>query len=121
MVTRRNFLPGLFAVLLALMAQLGSAISVPRQDSLLVAFEAPICHSDDGSAPAQTPVHPGDCAICPLCAVFHAPSLPLPANQTPAGPTRIAAILRAELPPPSRAPPAPHRPPSQPRAPPIAS
>jgi len=121
MLNRRLHLHGFFAVLLALMAQLGIGASVPRINPV-VAAGAP-CHTEDdtGGTPSQTPSHPTDCLVCPLCIALNAPSATLaPTIATPM-PLAGAVVLRTELPPPSTAPPAPHRPPSQPRAPPIFS
>ncbi|HEY0183615.1 MAG TPA: DUF2946 family protein [Rhodopila sp.] len=121
-MSNRWFHPyGLFAVLLALMAQLGLGATVPRIDP--VAGIGALCHSGDDSsdAPSQTPAHSTDCLICPLCIAWHAQSVPLiPAGAAPLPPS-VTVVREAGLPPPSTAPPAPHRPPSQPRAPPTIS
>jgi hypothetical protein len=120
MPTGRFRLCGLFAVLLALMAQLGAGATVPRVDP--VAAAAVLCHTDDnGNAPAHGPNHPSDCPICPLCAALHAQALALTSDAPLLTPPAIQAILRPELPPPSTAPPALRRSPSQPRAPPTLS
>ncbi|MEA2737469.1 MAG: hypothetical protein QOH05_776 [Acetobacteraceae bacterium] len=120
MVIRRFHLLGLFAVLLALMAQLGAGASVPRIDPVAVA--GTLCHADDdGGGPAKSPAHPADCPICTLCVALHAPSTALSAAVTAPIPPSIGVVLKTELPPPSTAPPSPHRPPGQPRAPPILS
>jgi hypothetical protein len=120
MTSRRFHLSGLFAVLLALMAQLGAGASVPRIDP--VSGVAALCHSDDGAgAPSHEPVHPVDCPVCPLCVALHAPSVALVAVAVAPMPRAVAVVLKTELPPPSTAPPAAYRPPSQPRAPPIYS
>jgi hypothetical protein len=121
MPTSRFRLFGLFAVLLALMAQLGSGARVPRVDPVVAA--GVLCHSDgnDSQLPAHGPNHPSDCPICPLCATLHAQALALPSDTPLLTPPAIQAILRPELPPPSTAPPALHRSPSQPRAPPTLS
>jgi hypothetical protein len=121
MMCRRFHLAGLFAVLLALMAQLGAGASVPRIDPVAVA--GVLCHAEDdaGGAPANAPSHPADCPVCPLCVSMHvaaAAVLPVAAVPVPSG---VAVVLKAELPPPSTAPPALRRPPSQPRAPPAFS
>jgi hypothetical protein len=119
MSSRRFHLSGLFAVLLALMAQLGAGASVPRIDP--VAGVGVLCH-DTGGAPSQVPSHhPADCPVCPLCVALHAPSAALAAVIAAPVPRAIGAVVKAELPPPSTAPPAPFRPLSQPRAPPIFS
>jgi hypothetical protein len=124
MLSRRFHLPGLFAVLLALMAQLGAGATVPRFDpiALLTGAET-LCHADgdQGGPPSQSPGHPTDCLVCPLCAALHAPATPLIAAGLSLTPPSLRTERRAELPPPSTAPPAPHRPPGQPRAPPITS
>jgi hypothetical protein len=124
MLSRRLHLPGLFAVLLALMAQLGTGATVPQLDPFaLLAGAETLCHTDDdaGSPPSQAPGHPADCLVCPLCAALHAPAAPLISSAPDLTPPGLRAERRAELPPPSTAPPAPHRPPSQPRAPPVVS
>jgi hypothetical protein len=119
MPTSRSRLFGLLAVLLALMAQLGSGATVPRIDP--VAAAAVLCHTDDsGNTPARGPNHPSDCPICPLCAPLYAQALALTSDAALPTPP-IQAILRPELPPPSTAPPGLHRSPSQPRAPPTLS
>jgi hypothetical protein len=118
MLSRRFHLHGLFAVLLALMAQLGAGASVPRLDPL--STTAAICHTDAG-APANVPAHSTDCLVCPLCVALHAPAVPLLAAIDTPIPSGLGVVLKTELPPPATAPPSPHRPPSQPRAPPIAS
>jgi hypothetical protein len=121
MSNRRFHLVGLFAVLLALMAQLGAGASVPRIDP--ISGVAALCHMDDetGGAPSQAPSHPADCPVCPLCIALHAPSVILASASTVPMPPDGWVVLRTELPPPSTAPPALHRPPSQPRAPPLFS
>ncbi len=124
MLSRRFHLPGLFAVLLALMAQLGAGATVPRLDPIaLLTGAATLCHIDDdqGGPPSPAPGHPADCLVCPLCAALHAPAAPLVASGPALTPPRLRTERRAELPPPSTAPPAPQRPPGQPRAPPITS
>ena len=121
MSIRRLRLFGLFAVLLVLMAQLGSGASVPRFD--LLATAGALCHTDDdtGGAPSQAPAHPADCPLCPLCITAHVQAAALGSAAPILTPPAVLAIARAELPPPATAPPAPHRPPGQPRAPPIHS
>lgn len=119
MLNRRFHLPGLFAVLLALMAQLGAGASVPRIDP--VAGVGILCHTDDNGAPSKTPGHPVDCPLCPLCVALHAPAVPLVSAAAAVTPPSTVVVLKTELPPPSTAPPAAYRPPSQPRAPPIFS
>jgi len=124
MLNRRFHLPGLFAMLLALMAQLGAGATAPRADpfALLTGAET-LCHADDdpGSPPLQSPGHPADCLVCPLCVALHAQAAPQIAGGPSLTPPSLRAERRAELAPPSTAPPAPQRPPSQPRAPPIDS
>jgi hypothetical protein len=124
MLSRCFQLQGLFAVLLALMAQLGVGATVPRLDPIaLVTGAAQLCHVEDdgGGTPNHAPGHPADCLICPLCAALHASSATLVAGPPGLAPRGVAVVIRSELPPPSTAPPALHRPPSQPRAPPIGS
>jgi hypothetical protein len=120
MSNRRFHLSGLFAVLLALMAQLGAGVTVPRSDPVVTA--GVLCHTDDddtGGAPAHGPSHPADCPVCPLCATLHTQGLALTSDASAVPPPAVRVVLRTELPPPSTAPPASYRPPSQPRAPPI--
>jgi hypothetical protein len=121
MLKSRSRLFGLFAVLLALMAQLGAGATVPRVDPVLAA--AVMCHGEgkDSQIPAHGPNHPSDCPICPLCASLHAQALAVTSDASLLTPPAIQALLRPELPPPSTAPPALHRSPSQPRAPPSHS
>jgi hypothetical protein len=121
MSNRRSSLFGVFAVLLALMAQLGAGASVPRIDPIMTA--GALCHTDDDTrgVPLPGPAHHSDCPVCPLCAAVHAQGLALVANAPALTRPAVLAVRRTELPPPSTAPPAPHRPPSQPRAPPVIS
>jgi hypothetical protein len=119
MPNRRIHLPGLFAVLLALMAMLGANASMPRMDPL--AGAGILCHTDDNGAPSKAPNHPVDCPLCPLCVAMHAPSATLASAIVIPPPPIVVVVVKTELPPPATAPPALHRPPSQPRAPPIFS
>jgi hypothetical protein len=119
MLQRRLQLSGLFAMLLALMAQLGSVASVPRVAP--PPSEIVLCHTDDDKAPAQAPVHPTDCQMCPLCVGPHVQTLLLASGSGVSAPATALAIERPELPPPATAPPSPNHPPNQPRAPPILS
>ena len=121
MVTSRFRLSGLFAVLLALMAQLGAGASVPRIDP--IQGISALCHAeeDEGGAPSQAPSHSTDCLICPLCVIVHAQPAVLVSAGPVVMPPAVLAVIRTELPPPSTAPPALPRPPSQPRAPPLYS
>jgi hypothetical protein len=120
MSSRWSNLFGLFAVLLALMAQLGSGASIPRTDPIVTA--GALCHTeDDGGAPSRAPGHPADCPVCPLCATLHVQAMALVSHAQILTPPDFLAMRRSELPPPSTAPPATHRPPSQPRAPPTFS
>jgi hypothetical protein len=119
MLKSRFRLSGLLAVLLALMAQLGAGAAVPSIDPVAVA--GVLCHSDDDTPPAHGPAHSSDCLVCPLCVTLHAQQVVLASAAPEPTPPPALVMRRAELPPPSTAPPAPHRPPSQPRAPPTAS
>ena len=120
MLMRRFHFSGLFAVLLALMAQLGAGATVPRIDP--VAASAVLCHTDDrGNPPAHGPNHSPDCPVCPLCATLHVHQAMLTSAAPKLMPPRVQVTRRAELPPPSTAPPVLHRTPSQPRAPPTFS
>lgn len=117
----RFHLSGLFAVLLVLMAQLGSGSSVPRFDVLETV--GVICHTDDdsSSAPSQAPAHKADCPLCPLCITAHVQAAALVSASPILTPPAVLAAARAELPPPSTAPPSRYWPHGQPRAPPIFS
>ncbi len=110
----------LFAVLLALMAQLGAGATAPRVDQVVASV---MCHGEgnDSQIPAHGPNQPSDCPICPLCASLHAQALAVTSDAPLLTPPAIQALLRPELPPPSTAPPALYRSPSQPRAPPTLS
>jgi len=122
MLRRPLHLHGLFALLLALMAQLGAGASVPRLDPVLrITGAAALCHTTDdtGGTPNRSPAHPPDCLVCPLCVALHAQAIPLISEAAALAPPTVPAERRPELPPPSTAPPARHRPPSQPRAPPV--
>jgi hypothetical protein len=117
MLTSRFRSSGLFAVLLALMAQLGAGATVPRIDP--VAMAGVLCHTDNGDkAPVHGPFHPADCTVCPLCAPAHTqPAMAAPGAPA-LSPSSVLTVLRPELPPPATAPPSLPRAPSQPRAPP---
>jgi hypothetical protein len=112
---------GMFAVLLALVAQLGTGATIPRTDPVSAA--GVLCHSEDdtGGVPSRAPAHPADCPVCPLCATLHVQPTALLPSGAVITPPAVLAIRRAELPPPSTAPPAQHRSPGQPRAPPTVS
>jgi hypothetical protein len=118
MLTRRFHLSGMFAVLLALMAQLGIGATVPRLDP--TAGAAVLCH-DDGGAPSKPPMHTDECLVCPLCLALHVQVAVLGTDGPALPQPPVLAVPRLGLLPPSTAPPALHRPPSQPRAPPIFS
>ncbi len=121
MLNRRLHWTGVFAVLLALIAQLGLNATMPQVD--LVAGAVTLCHSgnDLGGAPGPSPRHSADCPVCPLCGALHVQVAVLVPHAPITTPSDVAVLVRPELPPPSIAPPAPHRPPSQPRAPPTLS
>jgi hypothetical protein len=119
MLNRRFPLSGLFAALLALMANLGVGAAVPRIDPIVGL--GVLCHPEDSGSPSKTPYHPADCPVCPLCVAMHAPAATLVASVTAPLPPAVAVVVKTELPPPSTAPPASYRPPSQPRAPPTVS
>ncbi len=124
MLNRRLSLHGLFAVLLALMAQLGIGATVPQADPIAVIADfGAICHAtgDAGGTPDHTPAHPVDCLACPLCLAVHAPAVALIARGVTPVPPAAVLVRRVELPPPSTAPPSLHWPPNQPRAPPAVS
>ena len=124
MLNRRMPLHGLLAVLLALMAQLGTGARIPRVDAFaqIVGANA-LCHSADesGTNPSQPPSHPADCLACPLCVAVQAPAATLIHEGAVAIHRGVVAVLRPELPPPSTAPPFYRWQPSQPRAPPTYS
>ncbi len=119
MLNRRFHLPGLFAVLLALMAQLATASIVPHLDP--VAVVGTICHTDDsGDTPA--PGHQQECPACPLCGALHvAQHAILPVSSPRVAPRLFAVAANPAMPPPATAPPSRFRPPAQPRAPPFVS
>jgi len=131
MLNERFRLRGLFAVLLALMVQLGAGASVPAVNPL--AGAAVLCHSDDaytddtytgdtGRSPSHTPGHmPADCPMCPLCSAPHVSSATLIPVAPPLSPPARGIVAKVELPPSPTGPPASHWPPGQPRAPPIFS
>ena len=124
MLNRRVSVHGLLAVLLALMAQLGTSATVPRLDPLARVISAEIlCHAPDGAGdtPAPAPMHPFDCLVCPLCVALHAPPIVLIFDVGAHTPSAAIVALRSGLPPPSTAPPSSDHPPSQPRAPPTIS
>lgn len=120
MLNRRFHLRGLFAVLLALMAQLSVGASVPRIDP--VAGVGALCHAEDdaGGRPSKGPLHPADCLMCPFCIALHASFALVPVTDSPLPPA-VVVVLKSELPPPATAPPAPGWRPGRPRAPPIFS
>lgn len=115
-------LAGLFAALLALMAQLAAGAMVPRMAPLAqIASAEVLCHSDDGgAAPDQQPNHPMDCLVCPLCAAVHASTLAVLPTPPDVPLVHVMPARLAGLPPPARAPALAWRPPQQPRAPPSA-
>jgi hypothetical protein len=122
MLTRWLHVSGMFAVLLALMAQLGMSTSVPSIDP--VATVTALCHIDDdsGRTPSPTsPSHSADCLVCPLCGTLHVQLATLVADASVPKPPTVPVGKGSSWLPPSTAPPAPHRPPSQPRAPPVFS
>jgi hypothetical protein len=124
MSNRRIPFHGLFAVLLALMAQLGIGACVPRPDAFAQIIGTEIlCHSPDGAggSPAPAPMHPLECVVCPLCVALHAPPAILVSDVADLAPSAVVVVLHSELPPPSTAPPSSRRAPSQPRAPPTYS
>ncbi|HEX3576509.1 MAG TPA: hypothetical protein VHU42_18070 [Rhodopila sp.] len=119
---RRIPLHGLLVALLALMAQLGVGASVPRLDPFAQVIGTEIlCHPPAGSGGTPAPMHPFDCLMCPFCVALHAPAAVLVSDVSVLAPSALVVLLRAELPPPSTAPPSPRRAPSQPRAPPLYS
>jgi hypothetical protein len=122
MLSRRCYLLGLFASLLALIAQLGAGATVPRFDPVaqLIAAEI-LCHvTDEGRTPNQAPNHSDGCLACWVCTAVHPqiPLVPEPPNLTL---SRIQLTQRAELPPPARASPSRVWLLYRPRAPPSAS
>ena len=121
MLNRRFHPSGLFAVLLALMVQLGVGASVPRIDP--VTGVAALCHAEhDGDGrPSKAPLHPADCLACPFCAALNAAAFVLvPVIDRPSPPA-LVVVDKTALPPPATAPPIADRAPGQPRAPPILS
>ena len=122
MLTRWLHVSGMFAVLLALMAQLGMSTNVPSVDP--VATVTALCHIDDdsGGTPSPTsPSHPADCLVCPLCGTLHVQLAILVSDASVPKPPMVPVNNRSGWLPPPTAPPALHRPPNHPRAPPIFS
>ena len=121
MLNRRFHPCGLFAVLLALMVQLGAGASVPRIDP--VTGVAVLCHAEHGGGgrPSKAPLYPGACLACPFCAALNAVALVLVPVIGGVLPRAFVVIARTALPPPATAPPISDRAPGQPRAPPILS
>jgi len=131
MFSRTRPVWGMFAALLALIAQIALGAAAPEAELRLAAANAavaaldaaPICHTDDAGnpAPGQRPSHSNDCLACPLCVVAHAPvvALVVPPVAIPAPPETLAD--RSELPPPATAPPVFAWTANQPRAPPAVS
>ncbi len=115
-------MPGLIAVLLALMVQLGVGATVPRSGPVALTAGT-ICHVEGpaGSNGDAPPSHETDCLVCPLCAAIHGPASVVLNPQVVLPAPSVVQITRAELPPPSTAPPSAQRPPNQPRAPPAVS
>lgn len=100
---------GLFCALLALVAQLAFGAAVPNMEQPLALHEAAlICHArspDHGKAPPAQHHHVPVGAFCPLWTALTAPGSLL-ASAGPLLPAPIQTLLpRAELPPPSTAPP----------------
>jgi hypothetical protein len=124
MLNRRAPISGLLAALLALMAQLGIGMSVPRFDPLaqLAAAET-LCHMSDGAGDTQSPApaHPLDCLACLLCGPVHTAPAVLASNEAVPMPPLVDVVIRPELPPRSTAPPTLHHSSVQPRAPPAYS
>ena len=121
MLNRRLHPLGLFAVLLAMMVQLGIGASVPRIDPLTGV--AALCHTAQGSGgrPSNAPEHRDDCLACPLCAALNAASFALVPVIGRVLPPAVVLPGKTELPPPATAPPAPECAAGQPRAPPTLS
>jgi hypothetical protein len=119
----RFHLPRLFAVLLALIAQLGGGTSMPdmpRMDlAALLGDAGAICHVG-GAGGQKSPAMPGqDCPMCPCCIGTAVPAaLPVPivslSLPTAIPPARFAITPPATGPPPVRFATAPPRgPPAQ--------
>ena len=125
MIGRRFHPWGVFAVVLALVAQLSTVASVAPDGAVplrLLAAQTIICHTDShGRPPARTPHHRPAYPACPLYVGAHNPVSVLPVQAPDLPPPPVLAIARAELPPPATAPPAPRYSPSHPRAPPTFS
>jgi hypothetical protein len=120
MLNRRVPFRGLLAVLLALIAQLGTGASVPQIDPLtrIIGAES-LCHASGGAGDkSPAPIHPLD---CPICVVVHPPAVALVPDMAALRPTAVVVALRSEIPPHSTAPPSTYRTPGQPRAPPTTS
>src|ERR1700760_3329394 len=116
-------LHGLFAALMALVMQLAVGASVPRLDPVRqIADVAILCHAADdaGGGPAKVPSHLIDCLLCSHCIAAQPQIPPVPAPPYLV-PPRVQQVRRAEMPPPSRAPPLRLWAATQPRAPPFFS
>jgi hypothetical protein len=102
MLTSRFRLVGMFAVLLALMAQLGAGASVSDMPRMHLAA---ICHISGGPGGQKSPAIPGqDCPICICCiGTVLAAVLPVPMVSLP--PQAAIAPARFVVTPPSTGPP----------------
>jgi hypothetical protein len=109
MLTSRFRLVGLFAVLLALMAQLGAGASVPDMPRMhlaaLLGDAGAICHISGGAGGQKSPAIPGqDCPMCICCiGTVLAAVLPVPMVSLP--PDVAVAPARFVVTPPSTGPP----------------
>jgi hypothetical protein len=111
---------GLFFALLAIVAQLTLAATVPASAVTLADVTVLCQHDNTPSAPVAPPHHTPDCLVCFFC---HAVPGPVALIATPPilpVPITVRTARMAILPPPT-APPSPQHPPSQPRAPPATS
>ena len=123
MTTRRTSSFGLLLALLALTAQLGFDLPLPKAGTeASLAAATTLCHIDGDETGGQVPgpPHLPDCLICPLCvAIASAATLLLPAVGATVPKPHSAIIARAAVPPPATAPPSTARFAAQPRAPPL--
>ncbi len=122
MTTRRTTSFGLLLALLALTAQLGFDLPLPKAGTeASLAAATTLCHIDGDETGGQVPgpPHLPDCLICPLCVAIASAATLLPAVGATVPKPHSAIIARAAVPPPATAPPSTVRFVAQPRAPPL--
>lgn len=126
MLNRRLHPFGLFAVLLALLAQLGFGATVPQADPAQLFDELQtICHAgsadETDQTPSHGPSHPGECPVCSLCVARHTPTPTLLDGASVLALPSVRLVAQVDLPPPATTTPSSRWDPSQPRAPPTQS